>query len=104
MRAKDIPLAFGYPLNAHFHKAPLNVGRKLFLILFFRGKTMCPHQGTIPGWGTLRVWVSAAGRLQGGVAESLERSYPWAVGFFFGSVKLSLELWNIILGISGSDD
>ena len=41
---------------------------------------------------------------EGGVAESLERSYPWAVGFFFGNVELSLELWNIIAGISGSDD
>jgi len=28
-----------------------------------------PHQGTIPGWGTLRVWVLAAGagRLRGEV-------------------------------------
>ena len=37
------------------------------------------------------------------VAESLERSYPWGVGFFFGNVELSLELWNIIAGISGFD-
>ncbi len=36
--------------------------------------------------------------------ESLERSYPWAVGFFFGNTELSLELWNIIAGISGFDD
>jgi len=41
---------------------------------------------------------------EGVVAESLERSYPWAVGFFFGNVELSLELWNIISGISGFDD
>jgi len=26
------------------------------------------------------------------------------VGFFFGNVELSLELWNIISGISGFDD
>jgi len=38
------------------------------------------------------------------VAESLERSYSWAVGFFFGNNELSLELWNIISGISGFDD
>jgi len=38
------------------------------------------------------------------VAESLERSYPWAAGFFFGNVELSPELWNIISGISGFDD
>ena len=41
---------------------------------------------------------------EGVVAESLERSYPWAVGFFFGNVELSLELWTVISGISGSDD
>jgi hypothetical protein len=28
----------------------------------------------------------------------------WAAGFFFGNVELSLELWNIISGISGFDD
>ena len=28
----------------------------------------------------------------------------WAVGFFFGNTELSLELWNIISGISGFDD
>ena len=38
------------------------------------------------------------------VAESLERSYPWAVGFFFGNVELSLELWTLSSGISGFDD
>ena len=67
---------------------------------------MDPHQATIPGRGTLRVWVSAAGasRSEGVVAESLERSYPWAVDFFFGNTELSLELWNIISGISGFDD
>ena len=31
-------------------------------------------------------------------------SYPWAVGFFFGNTELSLELWNVIAGISGFDD
>jgi len=31
-------------------------------------------------------------------------SYPWAVGFFFGNVELSLELWTVIAGISGFDD
>ena len=38
------------------------------------------------------------------LAESLGKSYPWAVGFFFGNTELSLELWNIIAGISGFDD
>ena len=103
-------MAFGYPLNAHFHKAPLNVGRKLFLILFLRRKILRPHRGTIPGWGTLRVGnrqperEGYGARSEGVVAESLERSYPWAVGFFFGNVELSLELWTVIAGISGFDD
>jgi len=43
-------------------------------------------------------------RSEGVVAESLERSCPWAVGFFFGNTEFSLELWNIISGISGFDD
>ena len=38
------------------------------------------------------------------LAESLDKSYPWAVGFFFTNPELSLELWNIIAGISGFDD
>ena len=38
------------------------------------------------------------------LAESLGESYPWAIGFFFGNTELSLELWNIISGISGFDD
>ena len=36
--------------------------------------------------------------------ESLGKSYPWAVGFFFGNTELSLELWNLIAGVSGFDD
>ncbi len=35
------------------------------------------------------------------LTESLGKSYPWAVGFFFGNTELSLELWNVIAGISG---
>ena len=38
------------------------------------------------------------------MAVSLDKSLEWAVGFFFGNIELSLELWNIISGISGSDD
>jgi len=41
----------------------------------------------------------------GGVcAESLGRSYPWAVGFFFGNLELSMELWTVIAGLSGVDE
>jgi len=37
-------------------------------------------------------------------AGSLDKPLEWAVGFFFGNTELSLELWNIISGISGFDD
>ena len=32
------------------------------------------------------------------LAESLDKPVSWAVGFFFGNVELSLELWNVIAG------
>jgi hypothetical protein len=35
---------------------------------------------------------------------STKQPFPWAVGFLFGNTELSLELWNIISGISGFDD
>jgi hypothetical protein len=38
------------------------------------------------------------------LAESLGKPLPWAVGFFFGNLELSMELWSIISGISGFDD
>ena len=39
-----------------------------------------------------------------GLAVSLDRPLEWAVGFFFGNVELSLELWTVVSGISGFDD
>ena len=30
----------------------------------------------------------------------MNKPLEWAVGFFFGNAELSLELWNIISGIS----
>ena len=39
-----------------------------------------------------------------GLALSLDKPLEWAVEFFFGNTELSLELWNIISGISGFDD
>ena len=39
-----------------------------------------------------------------GLAVSLDKSLEWAVGFFFGIVELSLELWTVIHGMSGFDD
>jgi hypothetical protein len=38
------------------------------------------------------------------LAESLGKRLPWAVGFFFGNLELSMELWTVIAGISGLDD
>ena len=38
------------------------------------------------------------------LAVSLDKPLEWAVGFFFGNVEVSMELWNIIAGISGFDD
>ena len=39
-----------------------------------------------------------------GLAVSLDRPLEWAVGFLFGNTELSLELWNVIAGISALDD
>ena len=35
---------------------------------------------------------------------SLDKPFPWAVGFFFGNTELSQELWNVIAGLSGVDE
>jgi len=39
-----------------------------------------------------------------GLAASLDKPPEWAVGFFFGNMELSMELWTVIHGISGFDD
>ena len=50
-------------------------------------------------------WVLESGNVVAqALAVSLDKPLEWAVGFFFGNVELSLELWNIISGISGFDD
>ena len=50
-------------------------------------------------------WVLDAGNVVAqGLAVSLDKPPEWAVGFFFGNTELSLELWNIIAGISGFAD
>jgi len=38
------------------------------------------------------------------VDQNGHKPLEWAVGFFFGNVELSLELWTVIAGISGFDD
>ena len=55
-----------------------------------------PPSGSHRGRGT--------GGGSGVVSGPDDKSYPWAVGFFFGNVELSLELWTVIHGISGLDD
>ena len=50
-------------------------------------------------------WVLESGNVVAQVlAVSLDKPLEWAVGFFFGNVELSLELWTVISGISGFDD
>jgi len=50
-------------------------------------------------------WVLESGNVVAqGLAVSLDKPLDWAVGFFFGNVELSLELWTVIAGISGFDD
>jgi hypothetical protein len=38
------------------------------------------------------------------LAESLNKSSPWAIRFFFGNTELSMTPWTVIAGISGFDD
>jgi hypothetical protein len=38
------------------------------------------------------------------LAESMGKPLPWAVGFFFGNLELSMELWTVIAGLSGLDE
>ena len=50
-------------------------------------------------------WVLESGNVvAAALAVSLDESLEWAVGFLFGNTELSLELWNVIAGISGFDD
>ena len=50
-------------------------------------------------------WVLESGNVVAEVlAVSLDKPLEWAVGFFFGNVELSLDLWTVIAGISGYDD
>ena len=50
-------------------------------------------------------WVLESGNVVAeALAVSLDKPLEWAVGFFFGNTELSMELWNIISGISGFDD
>ena len=50
-------------------------------------------------------WVLETGNVVAeALAASLDKPPEWAVGYFFGKTELSLELWNVIAGISGFDD
>ena len=50
-------------------------------------------------------WVLDSGNVVAqALAASLDKPLEWAVGFFFGNVELSLELWTVVAGISGFDD
>jgi len=69
-------------------KAPSNEGA--FLV------SETPPLGSHRGRGT--------GDGGGVLAESLGKSYAWAVGSFFGNTELSMKLRTKIAGISGFDD
>ena len=50
-------------------------------------------------------WVLDSGNVVAdALAVSLDKPLEWAIGFLFGNTALSLELWTVIAGISGSDD
>ena len=50
-------------------------------------------------------WVLDSGNVVAdALAVSLDKSSEWAIGFLFGNTELSLELWNVIAGISGFDN
>ena len=38
------------------------------------------------------------------IAMSLGKPLEWALGFFWGDIELSIELFNVISGISGMDE
>ena len=55
--------------------------------------------------GPVGSWVLESGNVVAqGLAVSPDKPLGWGVGFFFGNVELSLELWTVISGISGFDD
>ena len=87
-------------------EAPSNEG----LLLFQRD----PHREGIGG-GVLKGYGDRQPEREGyraaseyvvaeALAVSLDKPLEWAVGFFFGNVELSLELWTVIAGILGFDD
>jgi len=50
-------------------------------------------------------WVLESGNVvAAALAESLDKPLEWAVGFLFTNPELSMELWNVIAGVSGLDD
>ena len=48
--------------------------------------------------------LQAANVVAVALAESLDKPFPYALGFLFGNTELRLELWNVIAGINGFDD
>ena len=50
-------------------------------------------------------WVLESGNVvASALAESLDKPLEWAVGVLFTNLELSMELWNVIAGVSGLDD
>ena len=57
--------------------------------------------GSVAYLASLKI-IQAGNVVAVALAESLDKPFQWAVGFLFGNTELSLELWTVIAGISGS--
>ena len=90
------------------------LGRKDYTIAQVNRRTPMPYQAEVIeidiGGRTFWVrhvgfWVLQSNNVVAGAMDiSLDKPSVWAVGFFFGNVGLSLELWTVIAGISWLDD
>ncbi len=55
--------------------------------------------------GNHSCWLFMSCIVHGGVCvDAIDKPFPWAIGVFFGDPELSLELWNVIAGVSVFDD
>ena len=59
--------------------------------------------GDMIGWSE-RTVRPPGGDFQEFYNEQGTTGAAWADGFFFGNTELSLELWNVIAGVSGFDE
>jgi len=67
---------------------------------------VAPAESVVETHALQGIGLAGAGARNGcqSVDQNGHKPLEWAVGFFFGNVELSLELWTVIAGISGLDD